>query len=206
MATNFRTVPAPSPRQTPLRGWVRSFAAGAAVLALTLSASRNAAASATAAAPSQAQPAPASPAASSPDGGVLKLGFDRLSGYKFVPPEFDPMSGPKVVPPTGEEQIPAEVKHWNGKKALVTGFMLPTKLDNGKATEFLLMANQMACCYGAVPNMNDWVIVRIPAGTPIVQDVPIAFRGTLKVGAMYENGYMTGIYELDADGPGQVAQ
>jgi hypothetical protein len=148
------------------------------------------------------------PAATAPesDHGFLRLGFDRLSGYKFVPPEFDPMSGPNVVPPTGEEQIPAQVKHWNGKKALVTGFMLPTKLDNGKATEFLLMANQMACCYGAVPNMNDWVIVRIPAGTPVVQDVPIAFRGTLKVGAMYENGYMTGIYELDADGPGQVAQ
>jgi hypothetical protein len=157
-------------------------------------------------APAQALAAAASPTAPESDHGFLKLGFDRLSGYKFVPPEFDPMSGPKVVPPTGEEQIPAQVKHWNGKKALVTGFMLPTKLDNGKATEFLLMANQMACCYGSVPNMNDWVIVRIPAGTPVVQDVPIAFRGTLKVGAMYENGYMTGIYELDADGPGQVAQ
>ena len=58
------------------------------------------------------------------------------------------------------------VKAWNGKKAIVTGFMLPTKLENGsgKAVEFLLMANQMACCYGTVPNMNDWVIVKIAEG------------------------------------------
>jgi len=194
-----------SRRSAPSAGsWRAACVGAAAALLAPLTLSTAAADAATVSAPA----ANAAGHATAPgyDHGVLKLGFDRLSSYKFVPPEFDPTSGPNVVPPTGEEQIPAEVKGWSGKKAMVTGFMLPTKLDNGRATEFLLMANQMACCYGAVPNMNDWVIVRIPSGTPVVQDVPIAFRGTLKVGAMYENGYMTGIYELDADGPGEVAQ
>jgi hypothetical protein len=140
------------------------------------------------------------------DAGYLKLGFDRLSSFKFVAPEFDPVANPKATPPTGEEQIPAIVKGWNGKKAIITGFMLPTKLDNGKAVEFLLMANQMACCYGTVPNMNDWVIVRMPKGVPITQDVPISFRGTFTVSPTFESGYMTGIYQLDAEGPGQVAE
>ena len=140
------------------------------------------------------------------DGGYLKLGFDRLSSYKFVAPEYDPVANPKATPPTGEEQIPPAVKGWSGKKALVTGFMLPTKLDGGKAVEFLLMANQMACCYGTVPNMNDWVIVRIPKGVPIIQDVPISFKGMFKVSATFESGYMTGIYELEAEGPGVVAE
>jgi hypothetical protein len=140
------------------------------------------------------------------DNGFLKLGFDRLAGYKFVAPQYDPLADPKGTPPTGEEQIPAEVKGWNGRKAVITGFMLPTKLENGKAVEFLLMANQMACCYGTVPNTNDWVIVKTPQGVPIIQDVPIAFRGRFKVGAMFENGYMTGIYALDADGPGEVKE
>jgi hypothetical protein len=140
------------------------------------------------------------------DSGYLKLGFDRLSSYKFIAPEFDPVANPKATPPSGEEQIPPIVKGWNGKKAIVTGFMLPTKLDNGKAVEFLLMANQMACCYGTVPNMNDWVIVKSPKGVPVTQDVPISFRGTFKVSATFESGYMTGIYELEAEGPGQVAE
>ena len=82
--------------------------------------------------------------------------------------------------------------------------MLPTKLENGKATDFLIMANQMACCFGTVPNMNDWVIVRMPQGVAVIQDIPIAFYGTIKVGAMYENGYMTGIYEMDAERMGDV--
>lgn len=148
------------------------------------------------------------PAASIPapeiDNGFLKLGFDRLAGFKFVAPDFDPAADPKAVPPTGEGQIPSIVKAWSGKKVEVTGFMLPTKIDNGKTTEFLLMANQMACCFGTVPNMNDWVVVRIPKGTPVIQDVPITFKGVFKVGAMFENRYMTGIYELQADGDGVV--
>jgi hypothetical protein len=146
------------------------------------------------------------PAPESVDGGYFKLGFDRLSGYRFVPPEFDPVANPKAVPPTGEEQIPPVVKAWDGHKAVVTGFMLPTKLDNGKAVEFLLMANQMACCYGTVPNMNDWVIVRAPGGVPVTQDVPISFRGVFHVKAMFESGYMTGIYSLEAEGPGKVVE
>jgi hypothetical protein len=140
------------------------------------------------------------------DAGYLKLGFDRLSSFKFVAPDFDPVANPRATPPSGEDQIPSIVKTWNGKKAIVTGFMLPTKLENGKAVEFLLMANQMACCYGTVPNMNDWVIVKIPKGVPITQDVPISFRGTFKVNAMFESGYMTGIYQLEAEGPGHISE
>jgi len=144
-----------------------------------------------------------SPAPDTEDG-YLKLGFDRLAGFKFVTPAYDPVADPKGAPPTGEDQIPAEVKAWNGKKAMITGFMLPTQLKNGKATEFLIMANQMACCFGTVPNMNDWVVVRMPDGVPVTQDVPISFYGVLKVGAMYDNGYMTGIYEMDAEREGEI--
>jgi hypothetical protein len=138
------------------------------------------------------------------DNGYLKLGFDRLSGFKFVAPNYDPITDANKPPPTGEDQIPERVKEFSGKKAVITGFMLPTKLDNGKATEFLIMANQMACCFGTVPNMNDWVVVHMPQGVEVVQDVPISFYGKLKVGAMYENGYMTGIYEMQADKMGEI--
>lgn len=136
--------------------------------------------------------------------GYLKLGFDRLSGFKFTPPDFDPAANPNVQPPTGNEQIPVIVKSWSGKKALITGFMQPTKLEKGKCTEFMLMASQMACCFGGVPNINDWVVVRMPSGVPVVMDVPISFYGTLKVGATFENGYLTGIYEMEGEKMGEV--
>jgi hypothetical protein len=136
--------------------------------------------------------------------GYLKLGFDRLANYKFTPPPFDAAADPKVTPPSGEEQIPAEVKAWNGKKAIVTGFMLPVKMENGLVTEFLLVKDAMMCCYGATPNMNEWVVVKMAKGVRPLMDVPISFLGELKVGAMFENGYMTGIYQLEGEKMGEV--
>jgi len=138
------------------------------------------------------------------DHGYLKLGFDRLASYKFVAPAFDPAADPKAAPPTGEEQIPAAVKAWSGQKAIVTGFMLPTRLENGLVTEFLLVKDQMLCCYGAVPNMNEWVVVKMPKGVRPLMDLPVSFYGQLKVGAMFENGYMTGIYLLEGERMGDV--
>jgi uncharacterized protein len=137
--------------------------------------------------------------------GYLKLGFEQLASYSFTAPAFDPAAAPTAKPPTGEEQIPDAVKAWNGKKAVVTGFMVPVKMEKGLVTEFLLMRNTMACCYGAVPNMNEWVIVKVKkGGLQPLMDVPVAFYGDLKVGAMFENGYMTGLYELECDRMGEV--
>src|SRR5581483_4136138 len=138
------------------------------------------------------------------ENGYLKLGFDQLAGYTFTPPQFDPAANPNAKPPTGEEQIPAQVKSWSGKKVMVTGYMVPVKMEKGLVTEFLLMRNTMACCFGAVPNMNEWVIVKMKKGVPPLMDVPVPFYGELKVGAMFENGYMTGLYELEADKMGEA--
>jgi hypothetical protein len=131
--------------------------------------------------------------------GYLRLGFDRLGGFRFNPPAFDAAADPKAPLPTGEDQIPAVVKSWTGKKAIVTGFMLPTKLENGLVTEFLLVKDPMLCCYGIAPNMNDWVVVHMPKGVKPLMDVPISFYGVLKIGAIFENGYLTGIYQLEGE-------
>ncbi|HWA10978.1 MAG TPA: DUF3299 domain-containing protein [Opitutaceae bacterium] len=140
--------------------------------------------------------------------GYLKLGFDRLAGYTFVTPPFDPAaaSEPGFKPATGEEQIPAEVKSWNGRKIMVTGFMMPVKMEKGLVTEFLLLKDPMMCCYGTVPNMNEWIVVKMKQGVLPLMDLPIAFYGELKIGAIVENGYLAGIYTLEGDKMGEVQQ
>ena len=58
---------------------------------------------------------------------------------------------------------------------------------------------------GVVPNMNEWVVVKmVKGGVKPLMDVPISFYGELKVGAMFENGYMTGIYLLEGEKMGEV--
>lgn len=146
----------------------------------------------------------AAPVAPAVENGYLKLGFEQLASYQFNPPPFDPAANPNDKPPTGEEQIPAMVKSWNGKKAVITGYMVPVKMDKGLVTEFLLMRNTMACCFGTVPNMNEWVVVKMKKGVQPMMDVPVEFFGELKVGAMFENGYMTGLYELEGEKMGEA--
>lgn len=151
-----------------------------------------------------ADAAPAKAAEPAVENGYLKLGFEQLAGYTFNPPQFDPAANPNAKPPTGEEQIPSQVKGWSGKKVVVTGYMVPVKMEKGLVTEFLLMRNTMACCFGAVPNMNEWVVVKMKKGVPPLMDVPVPFYGELKVGAMFENGYMTGLYELEGEKMGEA--
>lgn len=140
------------------------------------------------------------------DGGYLKVGFEILAGYTFEAPPFDPTAAPTATPATGEEQIPAEIKALSGKPALVTGYMMPVRMENGLVTEFLLVRDPAMCCYGTVPNMNEWVVVKMKNGVRPLMDVPVSFYGKLQVGAMFENGYPTGIYLLEGEKMGAVQQ
>ncbi len=94
-----------------------------------------------AAAPASPSPAAAPEKVGAPEleNGYLKLGFEQLASYAFNPPPFDPSADPKATPPSGEEQIPASVKAWNGKKAVVTfenGYMTGLyELDGEKMAE-----------------------------------------------------------------------
>lgn len=131
--------------------------------------------------------------------GHLKLGFDRLAAFKFVAPPYDPTADTKAKKPDANEQIPAEVKAWHGKKALVTGYMMPVKLKNGLVIEFMLVKDPQMCCYGQVPNPNEWIIVSMPKGVRPLMDIPLSFYGELKIGANYDNGFLTGIYRLEGE-------
>jgi len=131
--------------------------------------------------------------------GYEKVGFDRLASFTFNAPadgaETDAQAQAK-----GNEQIPERIRAFDAKKVAVTGFMLPVKMDGGLVKEFLLVKDPMLCCYGVMPRINEWVVVKmVGKGVAPLMDVPITFEGTLKVGAMYENGYLTGIYELAGD-------
>ena len=129
--------------------------------------------------------------------GYANASFSRLAGYTFPSvTEDDPVKLAALY----NEHIPADIKTLDGKKTVISGFMLPVKVNKGVVTELLLMKDQMSCCYGATPNLNDFVIVRMPEGKgKLMVDTPIFIYGTLKVGAVLENGFLAGVYQLDGD-------
>lgn len=130
--------------------------------------------------------------------GFLKVGFDQLASFQFDPPGYDASGNPQ--PKTGEDQIPERIRKLNDQAVAVTGFMLPVRMEEGLVKEFLLVKDPMMCCYGMMPRINEWVVVKMTGkGVKPLMDVPITFGGKLKVGEQFENGYLTGIYVLEGD-------
>jgi len=131
--------------------------------------------------------------------GYVKADFERLSTFKITPPPFDPKAKPGSAGPSLGAQIPEAIRKLDGRQAVVTGFMLPIKMEGGLVTELLLMRSQMMCCYGVMPQVNEWVLVRMAKGVHQLMDVPVSFGGQLHVQELYENGFLTAIYQLDGD-------
>ena len=126
-------------------------------------------------------------------GGYERVGFDRLASYEFTPPESEAAAA-------AANQIPEKIRALDQQRVAVTGFMLPVKMDKGLVTEFLLVKDPMLCCYGIMPKINEWVVVKMTtSGVKALMDVPITFEGRLRVGAMFENGYLTGVYLLEGE-------
>jgi hypothetical protein len=125
--------------------------------------------------------------------GYVAAGFDLLAGYK--------------IPGTGEASavqvsaaIPEAVWKLDGRAVITRGYMLPVKMVDGLVTELLLVSNASLCCYGVTPELNQWMIVRLGKGVRAQMDVPVEFRGKLSVGPVVQDGYLSAIYQLQAEG------
>jgi hypothetical protein len=132
--------------------------------------------------------------------GYLQIGFDKLSAFQATM-QTGSTNGPdsqlKLAVP-----VPAEIAALNGKKVVLQGFMLPLKQDDSRVTELLLLKNQRLCCFGKIPNINEWMHVRMPSGQGVPfgrVDCLVTAWGTLHVGEINFKGEMGGIYSMDGD-------
>jgi len=124
-------------------------------------------------------------------GDVLDLPFAKISNYRYIFPDVE--DGENIP-----DQIPESIKKLNGRKVSIRGFMLPVTQKDGRVTEFLLLKDQSLCCFGTMPQMNEWVHVIMTPGqsAPMVWDLPVTVFGTFEVGEVFENGVLMTIYRL----------
>jgi len=129
-----------------------------------------------------------------------KLSFSELSWFDFTVTAdiFDGRADPASASAKTVEQIPDSVKRRDGQAAAIEGFMLPLRLEGGKAVEWLLCRDQADCCFGKTPRLNHWVLVRSLQGVKPKLRQPVTCFGTLRVGEMREDGFLIGIYQMDA--------
>lgn len=99
----------------------------------------------------------------------------------------------------GLKGMPKRVRDLDGKKVMMTGFMLPID-EVEKIKEFLLVQSLWSCCYGQPPDINGIVRVVMPKGktTDYFFD-PLKIVGTFKVEATMLDGYCVDIYQLHVE-------
>lgn len=130
--------------------------------------------------------------------GVIQLGWDKLSGFKFDVYEVysETNAGRALI--RSDDTIPAPMKAYDGRAVSITGFVLPLRTKKGLVTEFLLLRDQGACCFGARAQINHFIRVKYGAGFEHTIATPLKVSGNLQVGEVFIQGYLTGIYGLDA--------
>ena len=98
-------------------------------------------------------------------------------------------------------EIPALVKALNGKKVSVQGYIKPLKQDADGVTDFLLMRDHALCCQTNIPQINEWVHVRMTGRSiPFAHERQFTVSGVLQVGELLGTGNVVSVYRLTGDG------
>ena len=135
------------------------------------------------------------------DGKYLKVTFNALGSYPYEVPDPDAILASPTPNKPLKDQIPAKIKELNDKEAVVVGFMVPVEVDNkGGVKSFALTQNQMYCCFGVPPSMNEWVMVNVEGdAAKYYSDIPVAAFGKLEVGEQFEDGYVMSVYRIKCE-------
>jgi hypothetical protein len=132
----------------------------------------------------------ASPGASGQPAG-RKLTFSELAAGSLVtarPPEEE---ASRVLGETVALSLDRTVE--------ITGYMLPVRIEQGRAKEFLLMRSQAMCCYGQLPAPNEYIAVTVGGeGVRVTMDVPVKIRGTLRLEPIVEGGQFLQFYRMES--------
>jgi len=130
-----------------------------------------------------------------------ELGFERLSAFPYIIIDAGTGATPAQIDEARKRgQIPPWLQTYNGRRVVLTGYLLPLQMENGRAKKFILMRDVTTCCYGATPNMNDYVIVSMKGeGAKADQDIPVMVAGVFNVEETYDNGYVVSLFHMDGE-------
>jgi len=129
---------------------------------------------------------------------VYVVGFDALSAFDYTIVDAGTGATPaQIEEARRRDPVPDWVRFYQDKRIVLTGYLMPLQVENGRSKRFVMMKDVTTCCYGTVPNMNDYVVVAMKGdGVAVVQDMPVALVGMLHIEQKYENGYITALYQM----------
>lgn len=132
---------------------------------------------------------------------MLALGFDKLSSFAYKLVDAGTGATPEeIAEHQKKDPVPEWVKRYDGQRVLLTGYLMPLQMENGRAKKFVMMRDVNTCCYGAVPNMNDYLVVTMAGeGVEPVQDVPVDLVGIFRIDHRYDDGYVVSLFAMEGE-------
>ena len=98
------------------------------------------------------------------------------------------------------QRVPKRLREKSGNMVAIEGFMIPTVVDeNNEVKEFLLLPDQMSCCFGQTPEANGWVVVNASKGVEVMMDRIIRVTGQLTVEERWDEEFFVGLYHMTCD-------
>ena len=100
--------------------------------------------------------------------------------------------------PDRDTPIPADVKALSGHPIKLHGFMVP--LDQAEnISKFALVPSLFGCCYGQPPQVQHTIVINCPKGKAVgYYPDEIIVEGKLDVKVMKDDGFVVGIFAVDA--------
>ena len=128
------------------------------------------------------------------------ISFDILADYDFGTLDWSGGSqSNQFIANQIEQIIPESIKALDNQQISVTGFVLPIETDGERIDSFLLLRDLQMCCYGTLPELNEWIYVEVPnhlEAKNLISDTPIKVRGTLQVEPRFKDDFLLSIYSL----------
>ncbi len=122
--------------------------------------------------------------------GFQSVSFAQLSDFPYPTDENG-----ALLP---EATLPSEISALHGSKVALSGFLVPIEFQEDKVSGVILVRNQLLCCYGEEPKLNEWVLVTVDPPVEAVTDVPVTFFGTFEAGPDVEEGQVISLYRMNA--------
>lgn len=96
------------------------------------------------------------------------------------------------------QPIPSGVLALDKSKVAVSGYLVPIEYKEDKVSGVILVRNQLLCCYGEEPQLNEWVLVSVDPPVEAQLDVPVTFYGSFEVSPDIEEGQVISLYRMSA--------
>ena len=92
-------------------------------------------------------------------------------------------NGRTQLPPSA---FPQRVRELDGAAAAIRGWMIPGRMEKRDVRDFMLVRDNQACCFGAMPTFDEWIHVEMEsdAHAEYLRYVEVEVTGTLQVGGL----------------------